>query len=101
MGAATPQIAYTTSKGAVLAMTHELAICYAKQGIRVNALCPGPLNTPLLQEFLDTEDKKVRRTVHLPTGRFGEAIEQAKAVVFWLLMNLPTLLARTLWLMVV
>lgn len=82
MGAATPQIAYTTSKGAVLAMSRELAICYAKQGIRVNALCPGPLNTPLLQAFLDTEEKALRRTVHLPSGRFGEAIEQAKAVVF-------------------
>ncbi|QNP98412.1 YALIA101S12e01156g1_1 [Yarrowia lipolytica] len=82
MGAATPQIAYTTSKGAVIAMSRELAICYAKQGIRVNSLCPGPLNTPLLQEFLDTEDKKTRRTVHLPSGRFGEAIEQAKAAVF-------------------
>ncbi|ODQ68338.1 oxidoreductase [Nadsonia fulvescens var. elongata DSM 6958] len=82
MGAATPQIAYTTSKGAVLAMSRELAICYAKQGIRVNSLCPGPLNTPLLQEFLDTEEKALRRTIHLPSGRFGEAIEQAKAVVF-------------------
>lgn len=82
MGAATPQIAYTTSKGAVLALSRELAICYAKNNIRVNSLCPGPLNTPLLQEFLDTEEKTVRRTVHLPSGRFGEAIEQAKAVVF-------------------
>lgn len=82
MGAATPQIAYTTSKGAVIAMSRELAICYAKQGIRVNSLCPGPLNTPLLQEFLDSEEKKTRRTVHLPSGRFGEAIEQAKAAVF-------------------
>ena len=82
MGAATPQIAYTTSKGAVLAMSRELAICYAKNNIRVNSLCPGPLNTPLLQAFLDTEEKSLRRTVHLPSGRFGEAIEQAKAVVF-------------------
>lgn len=82
MGAATPQIAYTASKGAVLAMSRELAICYARQGIRVNSLCPGPLNTPLLQDFLDTEEKSLRRTVHLPSGRFGEAIEQAKAVVF-------------------
>lgn len=82
MGAATPQIAYTTSKGAVLAMSRELAICYAKNNIRVNALCPGPLNTPLLQAFLDTEEKSLRRTVHLPSGRFGEAIEQAKAAVF-------------------
>lgn len=81
-GAATPQIAYTASKGAVLAMSRELAVCYAQHGIRVNSLCPGPLNTPLLQEFLDTEEKRTRRTVHLPTGRFGEAIEQAKAAVF-------------------
>lgn len=81
-GAATPQIAYTASKGAVLAMTREMAICYARQGIRINALCPGPLNTPLLQEFLDNDEKKLRRTVHLPMGRFGEAIEQAKALVF-------------------
>lgn len=82
MGAATPQIAYTASKGAVMAMTREMAICYAQKGIRVNSLCPGPLNTPLLQSFLDTEEKKTRRTVHLPMGRFGEAIEQAKAAVF-------------------
>ncbi|ANB12339.1 hypothetical protein AWJ20_589 [Sugiyamaella lignohabitans] len=82
MGAATPQIAYTASKGAVLAITRELAVCYAQSGIRVNSLCPGPLNTPLLQAFLDTEEKKTRRTVHLPMGRFGEAIEQAKAAVF-------------------
>lgn len=82
MGAATPQIAYTASKGAVLSMSREIAVCYAQQGIRVNSLCPGPLNTPLLQTFLDTEEKKTRRTVHLPTGRFGEAIEQAKAAVF-------------------
>uniref|UniRef100_A0A060T895 ARAD1D09218p n=1 Tax=Blastobotrys adeninivorans TaxID=409370 RepID=A0A060T895_BLAAD len=82
MGAATPQIAYTASKGAVMAMTRELAVCYAQKGIRVNSLCPGPLKTPLLQSFLDTEEKKTRRTVHLPMGRFGEAIEQAKAAVF-------------------
>jgi len=82
MGAATPQIAYTASKGAVLAMTRELAVCYAQNGIRVNSLCPGPLNTPLLQEFLDSQEKKTPRTVHLPMGRFGEAIEQAKAAVF-------------------
>lgn len=82
MGAATPQIAYTASKGAVLAISRELAICYAQKNIRVNALCPGPLNTPLLQAFLDTDEKRTRRTVHLPMGRFGEAIEQAKAAVF-------------------
>lgn len=82
MGAATPQIAYTASKGAVLAISRELAVCYAQKNIRVNALCPGPLNTPLLQAFLDTDEKRTRRTVHLPMGRFGEAIEQAKAAVF-------------------
>ncbi|ODV90121.1 hypothetical protein CANCADRAFT_101384 [Tortispora caseinolytica NRRL Y-17796] len=82
VGSATPQIAYTASKGAVMALTRELAIQYAKSGIRINSLCPAPLNTPLLQAFLDTEEKKLRRTVHFPTGRFGEAIEQAKAVVF-------------------
>lgn len=82
LGAATPQVAYTASKGAVLALTHELAVCYARKGIRVNALCPGPLNTPLLQDFLDTKEKALRRTVHFPSGRFGEAIEQAKAAVF-------------------
>lgn len=64
----------TASKGAVLAMSRELAIVHAKDGIRVNALCPGPLNTPLLQNFLDTPEKRLRRTIHLPTGRFG--IEQ-------------------------
>lgn len=82
VGAATPQLAYTASKGAVLAMTRELAICHAKQGIRINALCPGPLNTPLLQGFLDTPEKRERRTIHLPMGRFGEAVEQAHAVVY-------------------
>lgn len=81
-GAATPQIAYTASKGAVLAISKELAVCFAQKNIRVNALCPGPLNTPLLQSFLDTDEKRLRRTVHLPMGRFGEAIEQAKAAVF-------------------
>jgi NAD(P)-dependent dehydrogenase (short-subunit alcohol dehydrogenase family) len=82
MGAATPQLAYTASKGAVLAMTRELAMIHARENIRVNALCPGPLRTKLLMDFLDTEEKKERRMVHLPMGRFGEAIEQAKAAVF-------------------
>ncbi|ESK93712.1 short-chain dehydrogenase [Moniliophthora roreri MCA 2997] len=81
-GAATPQIAYTASKGAVLAMSRELAMVHAKEGIRVNSLCPGPLKTPLLMDFLNTEEKKQRRMVHLPMGRFGEAIEQAKAALF-------------------
>lgn len=82
LGAATPQLAYTASKGAVLAMTRELAITHGKDGIRFNSLCPGPLNTPLLQDFLDTKEKKERRTVHLPMGRFGEAIEQAYGAVY-------------------
>lgn len=82
LGAATPQLAYTSSKGAVLAMTRELAVIHARENIRVNALCPGPLNTPLLQKFLDTEEKKQRRLVHVPMGRFGEAAEMAKAALF-------------------
>jgi NAD(P)-dependent dehydrogenase (short-subunit alcohol dehydrogenase family) len=73
MGAATPQIAYTASKGAVLSMTRELAVIHARLGIRVNALCPGPLKTELLMSFLNTEAKKQRRLVHIPMGRFGEA----------------------------
>jgi NAD(P)-dependent dehydrogenase (short-subunit alcohol dehydrogenase family) len=82
MGAATPQIAYTASKGAVLSMTRELAIIHARQNIRVNALCPGPLKTELLMNFLDTDAKKQRRLVHLPMGRFGEAEEIARAALF-------------------
>ncbi|KAL1924441.1 uncharacterized protein VTP21DRAFT_4095 [Calcarisporiella thermophila] len=82
MGAATPQLAYTASKGAVLAMTRELAIVHARENIRLNALCPGPLRTPLLMNFLDTPEKKNRRLVHVPMGRFGEAIEQARAALF-------------------
>jgi len=82
MGAATPQLAYTASKGAVLAMTRELAMVHAREGIRLNSLCPGPLKTPLLMDFLDTDEKKDRRLVHLPMGRFGEAVEQAKAALF-------------------
>jgi NAD(P)-dependent dehydrogenase (short-subunit alcohol dehydrogenase family) len=82
MGAATPQIAYTASKGAVLSMTRELAIIHARQNIRVNALCPGPLKTELLMSFLNTDAKKQRRLVHLPMGRFGEADEIAKAALY-------------------
>ncbi len=82
VGAATPQLAYTASKGAVLAMTRELAVLHAKENIRVNALCPGPLKTKLLMDFLDTEEKKQRRLVHLPTGRFGEASEMAQGALF-------------------
>jgi len=82
LGAATPQIAYTASKGAVLAMTRELAVIHARENIRVNALCPGPLKTELLMKFLDTEAKKQRRLVHIPMGRFGEAEEMARAALF-------------------
>ena len=82
MGAATPQLAYTASKGGVLAMTRELAVVHARQNIRVNALCPGPLRTELLMKFLDTEEKKQRRLVHVPMGRFGLAKEMAKAALY-------------------
>jgi NAD(P)-dependent dehydrogenase (short-subunit alcohol dehydrogenase family) len=82
MGAATPQIAYTASKGGVVAMTRELAIVHARENIRVNALCPGPLHTDLLTNFLDTEAKRQRRLVHLPMGRFGKAQEMAEAALF-------------------
>jgi len=82
MGAATPQLAYTASKGAVLAMTRELAMVHAREGIRCNSLCPGPLKTPLLMDFLNTPEKRDRRMVHIPMGRFGEAIEQARAALF-------------------
>ena len=82
LGAATPQIAYTASKGAVLSMSRELAIIHARENIRVNALSPGPLRTELLMKFLNTEEKKQRRLVHVPMGRFGEAEEMAKAALF-------------------
>lgn len=82
VGAATPQLAYTASKGAVLSMTRELAVIHARENIRVNALCPGPLRTELLMKFLDTEEKRNRRLVHVPMGRFGEADEMAKAVLY-------------------
>jgi NAD(P)-dependent dehydrogenase (short-subunit alcohol dehydrogenase family) len=82
LGAATPQIAYTASKGAVLAMTRELAIVHARENIRVNALCPGPLKTELLMKVLDTDAKKQRRLVHIPMGRFGTAAEIARAALF-------------------
>ncbi|KAK8016764.1 hypothetical protein PG993_014953 [Apiospora rasikravindrae] len=82
-GAATPQLAYTASKGAVLALTRELAMVHAREGFRFNSLCPAPLNTPLLQDWLgDDQAKRLRREIHFPTGRFGEAVEQAHAVVF-------------------
>lgn len=82
LGAATPQIAYTASKGAVLSMSRELAVIHARENIRVNALCPGPLRTELLMKFLNTEEKKQRRLVHIPMGRFGEAKEMAYAALY-------------------
>jgi NAD(P)-dependent dehydrogenase (short-subunit alcohol dehydrogenase family) len=82
MGSATPQIAYTASKGAVLAMSREMAIMYARDGIRINSLCPGPIRTDLLMKFLSTEEKLNRRLVHIPIGRFGETKEIAQAVAF-------------------
>ncbi|KAJ4310131.1 hypothetical protein N0V84_011124 [Fusarium piperis] len=83
VGAATPQLAYTASKGAVLALTRELAMVHAREGYRFNNLCPAPLNTPLLQDWLgEDKEKRNRREVHFPMGRFGEAVEQAHAVVF-------------------
>jgi NAD(P)-dependent dehydrogenase (short-subunit alcohol dehydrogenase family) len=82
VGAATPQLAYTASKGAVLSMTRELATIHARENIRVNALCPGPLCTELLMKYLDTPEKRQRRLVHVPMGRFGEAEEIAKAALY-------------------
>jgi NAD(P)-dependent dehydrogenase (short-subunit alcohol dehydrogenase family) len=83
MGAATSQISYTASKGAVLAMTRELGVQFARQGVRVNALCPGPVNTPLLQElFAKDPERAARRLIHLPMGRFAEPEEIAAAVLF-------------------
>ncbi len=82
LGAATPQLAYTASKGGVLSMTRELAMIHARENIRVNALCPGPLHTELLMKYLDTPEKKQRRLVHIPMGRFGEAKEIAYAALY-------------------
>ncbi len=82
MGAATSQTAYTSSKGAVLAMTREIAVEYARRGIRCNALCPGPIETPLLMALLSDEAKKQRRYIHIPMGRLGRADELAKAALF-------------------
>jgi NAD(P)-dependent dehydrogenase (short-subunit alcohol dehydrogenase family) len=83
MGAATSQISYSASKGGVLSMTRELGVQFAREGVRVNALCPGPVNTPLLQElFAKDEERAARRLVHVPMGRFGEPEEMANAVLF-------------------
>ncbi|WP_116996031.1 3-oxoacyl-ACP reductase [Desertimonas flava] len=83
MGAATSQISYSASKGGVLSMSRELGVEFARQGIRVNALCPGPVNTPLLQElFANDPERAARRLVHVPVGRFAEPSEIANAVLF-------------------
>ena len=83
MGAATSQISYSASKGGVLSMSRELGVQFARQGIRVNALCPGPVNTPLLRElFAKDAERAQRRLVHVPMGRFGEPEEMAAAVAF-------------------
>ena len=82
LGAATPQLAYTASKGGVLAMTRELAVIHAREGVRGNARCPGPRKTKMLMDFLDNEEKKQRRLVHVPMGRFGEAKEMAQAALY-------------------
>jgi NAD(P)-dependent dehydrogenase (short-subunit alcohol dehydrogenase family) len=83
MGAATAQIAYTASKGGVLSLTREIAVEYARQGIRANALCPGPIETPLLAELMSDPDRRARRMVHIPIGRLGQAEEVARAAL-WL-----------------
>ena len=83
MGAATSQISYSASKGGVLSMSRELGVQFAREGVRVNALCPGPVNTPLLRElFASDPERAARRLVHVPMGRFGEPEEMADAVVF-------------------
>jgi NAD(P)-dependent dehydrogenase (short-subunit alcohol dehydrogenase family) len=82
MGAAAPQIAYTASKGGVLAMTREIAVEFARQNIRDNALCPGPVETPLLQELLSDPARRQRRLVHIPPGRFARAEEMANAALY-------------------
>jgi NAD(P)-dependent dehydrogenase (short-subunit alcohol dehydrogenase family) len=82
VGAATAQIAYTSSKGGVLSMTREIAVEYGRSGIRANALCPGPIDTPLLAELLSDPARRARRLVHIPMGRLGKAEELAKAALF-------------------
>jgi len=83
LGAATSQISYTASKGGVLSMSRELGVQFAREGVRVNALCPGPVNTPLLQElFASDPERAARRLVHIPVGRFAEPDEIANAVLF-------------------
>jgi NAD(P)-dependent dehydrogenase (short-subunit alcohol dehydrogenase family) len=82
VGAATAQIAYTASKGGVLSMTREIAVEYARRGIRANSLCPGPIATPMLEELMSDPARRERRMVHIPMGRLGQAEELAKAALF-------------------
>jgi NAD(P)-dependent dehydrogenase (short-subunit alcohol dehydrogenase family) len=82
MGAATAQIAYTASKGGVLSMTREIAVEYARQGVRANSLCPGPIATPMLEELMSDPARRQRRLVHIPMGRLGRAEELARAALF-------------------
>jgi NAD(P)-dependent dehydrogenase (short-subunit alcohol dehydrogenase family) len=83
MGAATSQISYTASKGGVLALSRELGVEFARRGVRVNALCPGPVDTPLLRElYANDPEEAARRMVHVPMGRFAEAVELANAALF-------------------
>lgn len=82
LGAATPQLAYTASKGAVLSMTREIAAIHARQGVRANALCPGPVLTPLLAKFMQDDAQRRRRLVHIPMGRFGEVDEMVNGALF-------------------
>ena len=82
MGSGNPSVAYTASKGGILAFTREIAIAHGKQNVRANAICPGPMRTEMLMGTLDTDEKRERRLVHLPMGRFGEADEIARAALF-------------------
>lgn len=82
MGAATAQVAYTASKGAVLSLTREIAVEFARQNIRANSICPGPIETPLLKTLLSDEQKRLRRLIHIPMGRFGQAEEIAMGALF-------------------
>jgi NAD(P)-dependent dehydrogenase (short-subunit alcohol dehydrogenase family) len=82
MGAASPQIAYTASKGGVLSMTREIAVQYARHGLRANAICPGPIRTPLLEYLISDENKRRNRLNHIPAGRFGEPRDIANAAVY-------------------
>jgi NAD(P)-dependent dehydrogenase (short-subunit alcohol dehydrogenase family) len=82
MGAAAPQIAYTASKGGVLSMTREIAVQYARRGLRANAICPGPIRTPLLEYLISDEAKRSNRLGHIPAGRFGEPQDIANAALY-------------------